>query len=208
MKDIAKLFAGILAMITLIGFGIAIVCEGLSVIGASMYSTKIRFPLSNVGSYDVDEEGSIYCYTGAYHRMQIFDSDGSLLKGWFVKAGRGGQIQIKDNQIHFASIDDKYFIFDMFGNVVTQSKDNDAYNRLYKIARKEDRRDGSDNTYKLKNTLVNTRIFKFSPSGERSLVLTDPLYLWFFRLLLPCSLFCLPFGIWIGIASIRKKSDD
>ena len=190
VKPMVQLIAILMCLIGLIGFLIVLTCECLSAVGVSLTSSHIRFPLSNLNGFDVDRNGYIYCYSGFHHRLQIFDGTGHFQRGWFVKAARVGEIHVDESgRIHFVDTSDKQFIFDINGNILEESKESGIYRRYYELARKKVTQDGNGNTYKPRITMLNTRILKVDPVGVKSSIITDPFYLWPFRIFFPAFLF-------------------
>ncbi|MHC4264665.1 MAG: NHL repeat-containing protein [Planctomycetota bacterium] len=179
-----------MCLIGLIGFLIGLTCECLSAVGITLISSHIRLPLSNLSGFDVDHNGYTYCYSGTYHRLQIFDSTGDFQRGWFVKAARVGEIHIdKSGNINFVDTSDKQFVFDINGNILEESEEDGAYRWSYELARKKVPQDGNGNVYKPHITMLNTRILKVDPVGAESSIITDPFYLLPFRIYYPTFLF-------------------
>lgn len=190
VKQLIKLIAILMCLIGLIGFLIGLTCECLSAVGITLTSSHIRLPLSNLSGFDVDQNGYTYCYSGTYHRLQIFDNKGLFLRGWFVKAARVGEIQVDESgHIHFVDVSDKQFVFDIKGNILEESEEDGIYRRSYELAREKVAQDDDGNVYKLHITMLNTRILKVDPFGVESSIITDPFYLWPFRIFFPTFLF-------------------
>lgn len=50
---------------------------------------RAEAPLTTISSFAVDADGRIYCGTSNYQRVQVYEPDGTYVRGWFVGAGGG-----------------------------------------------------------------------------------------------------------------------
>ena len=58
--------------------------------GLRMTSSRVQFPTKSAVAIALNSEGHIYCLSTVYCRVQVYDSDGSFLKGWSVPVGGKG----------------------------------------------------------------------------------------------------------------------
>lgn len=95
--------AGIFLLVT----GFASFINGfLCALGVSPWVTeKTELPFTSPGCYTVDKEERLYCGLEFYCRIQLYDSEGNFIKGWFLNSGGGRlEMQIDDkNQLHVAN---------------------------------------------------------------------------------------------------------
>ena len=81
-------------------FGAVLKCAGLFDLPGN-----IEVPLGDLEGIAVDADGNIYCGTPFWQRVQVYDQEGSFIRGWSVDAG-GGMFRIrtdKDGYIHAAT---------------------------------------------------------------------------------------------------------
>jgi hypothetical protein len=93
-----------------------------------------EFPLADIKSIDVDEQGRLYTASGFYNRIQIYDANGEFLRGWSVRGFTGGKIKmriINKYEVEIASSGDKkIYVFEENGNLLRFtdfSKDRSFY---------------------------------------------------------------------------------
>ncbi len=69
---------------------------GGTLLAGSFYGAAWRIapraeaPLTSLCSFAMDGRGRIYCGTGLYQRVQVYEADGTYVGGWFVDAASGG----------------------------------------------------------------------------------------------------------------------
>lgn len=113
-------------------------------------SSKIRFPLDGVRQIVIDKTDNIYLFSGYFNRLQVFDTDGRFVRGWFVNDGGPGRIlQANDNGVSFID-----------------AIDGDDRMQRYTAA------DTAGNSYLLEDYLL-TRITKTTPDGEQKVVVGE-----------------------------------
>lgn len=201
--------------LSVVGFLSGLSCNLLSILDIPLSSSIIRVPLGSPGGIAVDSKGRIYCLAGFYNRMQVYDKEGRFLTGWSVKAvSRIVNIFIDDNDnIHvetgcyekkhpIVNVNRKvYTVFDSNGKLL--EKRNETFSSVKKVdvlGAKDD--DG--NVYRIKDYWLFPKIIKITPSGEETIVISDPFYLWFIKGPLPTGGFILCALIIGGIMELRK----
>lgn len=163
-------------------------CNIASQVGIKMNSVSIRFPLGGKNSFDVGEDGSIYCSSQAYSRVQVFDSLGEFQRGWFVPISKGtfNLKYSKDGLIKIYHVSGKlHRVFDTSGNDIelsyVESEDQESDTN--------ERTDAQGNIYKLVKANYFPQIIKIEPSGKRTVLVSDPFARWFLKGHLPVILF-------------------
>ena len=180
MKKVAKILLYFWLSLGMVGLFTVFICSGLAYCGVQGISTKISFPIAEVTSSAVDKQGRVFSYSGSLCRLQIFDNRGGLLRGWFVyTAFSTGRIYTDSNAyVHVVSSADNHFVFDYDGNKIRESKDKGCYDIAREMKKSDVHyRDSKSNIYKADHGILRTKILRTTPTGQESLVVTDPLYL-------------------------------
>lgn len=193
-RDILMILAFLTGLLGVIGLLAIPLCHGLSYAEIRMISTKIRFPLSeSVEDLAVDKNNNIIVFIRDYSRLQIYRNSGTLLRGWFVDTGRvAPRINVdSNNRIHLATMGDKHYVFDTYGNLLKEFKDEGVFENFRRMETPAKTRDSKGNTHKLSMTFFRTYIFKTTPEGSKAMVISDPIYIWLFRFMFPALFFCI-----------------
>ena len=188
---ILAFLTGLLGVVNLLALPL---CHGLSYAKIRTISTKIRFPLSeSVEDLAVDKNNNIIVFIRDYSRLQIYRNSGTLLRGWFVDTGRvAPRINIDpNNHIHLATMGDKHYVFDTYGNLLREFKEEGIFENFCQMDTPVKTRDSRGNAYKLSITFFRTYIFKITPEGFKEIVISDPIYVWLFRWMFPNIFFCI-----------------
>ncbi|MHC4215680.1 MAG: NHL repeat-containing protein [Planctomycetota bacterium] len=198
---------------------IVVICFSLYFIGffcayspttsGRVFSSSVRFPLTNVKSIAVGPDNSIYCATAFYCRIQVFDKTGSFLKSismafpkgsFFLHVTDKGLIQILDDG------SDWYRTYDEYGNLVEK--------QTASLSRKSQPIDTAQNSfgdiYKLGYRDLFRVINQTSSSGETVTFISDPFELFLLGGLfpaLPLFIVGLLFDIFLCIQyqAVKKK---
>ena len=88
-------------------------------LGIRMVSSKARFPLATPLAIAVDSKERVYCLSRFYNRMQVFDSDGQFIRGWFVGIPKGAYHILIDDEDNLRVATERWgknLFFDTNGN--------------------------------------------------------------------------------------------
>ncbi len=153
-------------------------------IGLRMVSSVARFPLSDIRTITVDSKGRIYCLSRPYNRVQIFDSDGSFLIGWFVGIPGGSDwrllIDKADNLIVAIEYKNKKISFDSKGNLISEEAIFD-FDKEFGSEKPEEIRDSLGNIYKPRPLGRPVRVVKVATTGEEVVVVKEAFTLWLLK---------------------------
>lgn len=151
-------------------------------------TNKSRFPLDQIEWVGVDDKETVYCLSVTYSRIQVFNSEGKFLRGWFVRIPRGGyQISLsKDANVVLGKNGKAYHVYDQFGKLKSPEE---RHSRILIAERSRKAMDAKGNTYELKSPLIRPHILKEKTNNGTKFILTkDPIGLWFHTT---------PFPFWI-----------
>ncbi len=156
------------------------VCWLLAFCDFNMFSDKSRFPLSQIDWIEVDQRGSVYCLSITYSRLQIFNSEGKFLKGWFVRIPGGvrGACQVsisEDGDIVLGKDGRAHYVYDQFGNRKTP---NEEHSRILTAVLSRKTTDIEGNIYELKSPLIRPHIAKLTKNANEFTLTKDPIGLW------------------------------
>ena len=167
-------------------------CHGLSYAGVRMISTRMRFPLGELEDLAVDKKDNVVVYSRDHSRLQIYRSNGSLLRGWFVCTSlMTARIHIDpNNSIHLATMGDKHYVFNTDGGLLKRFEEEGIFEKFCRMDTVARTRDSKGNTYKIFQSFFRTHIFKISPEGSKVVVISDPIHVWLFRWMFPTVFFC------------------
>jgi len=172
-------------------FFVCAVWHFLGLFGVQMVSSGTRFPSADVYAVAIDTKGRIYCAERLYSRLQVFDSNGDFLRGWFVRSrvqGVGLHIDENDHPV-FRRNDDRLYVYDSNGRLLAVDEDLSDPNGRYAGNRRSIFADGAGNKYESAGGLfVPWRLVRIE-DGRRKVLISEPLILWFVSPLLPGALF-------------------
>jgi hypothetical protein len=87
---------------------------------------SVEFPLAAVEGIDVDREGILFVASSFYSRIQVYNSRGKYIRGWFLDDTGGGQLKIKvnnENKVEVAIYKGrKIDVFDEKGKLIESRK--------------------------------------------------------------------------------------
>lgn len=209
-KSIAfKVSVFLIVTLALIGFGgflAGFICSFTADSDYPKVSTKARFPLGDLQTAAVDSSGNIYCGSGFYSRIQAYSPEGKFIRGWFFQVGRGTLRMMIDGEdnIHIGTAKgDEHHIFTTDGKLLTTEGDMNAFNNLDK----DQITDIDGNSYEILNSLILPRVSKTDAKGKKTVVVSDPFYLWFINGPLPVWLWMLvAILLGRGLYWLRKRN--
>ena len=163
-------------------------CYVMPFLNFNLFSEKARFPLSEIDWIGVDEKGPVYCLSLVYSRLQVFDSKGKFLKGWFVRTPAGAyRVSLsKDGNVVIGKDGRAYYIYDQFGN---HKPLNEKYGKNLTTVLSTKSTDNQGNIYELKSALFRPRIVKIDKNGCKFTLIKDPFGLWFHTIPFPFIVF-------------------
>ena len=183
---------------------------------------RIRAPLGYVGGISVDQSGKIYARVNLHGRIQVYDSDGEFLHGWFVPTWRGinatyQQIIDQDGNLHvevrriekypiLRELDPKtylgrkaYNVYTPVGELLEEHSTKFEYEETPRPLTAED---SEGNVYSIRHSFFLPEIVRTTPSGQTQVVVSDPAYLKFVNFPFPGMVGL--FGITFGYAAWRQ----
>jgi hypothetical protein len=188
---------GLVGIIGLLAFPL---CQGLSYSGIRMISIQTRFPLGEIVDMAVDKNDNIIVYLRNHCRLQIYRNNGELLRGWFVYTlGMTAKTHIDSNdRINLATRKNKHYVFDTDGNLLKEHYQDGIFENFCQMDTTEKAQDSKNNVYRVFQSFFRTHISKIIPEGSETIIISDPFYVWLFRILFP-SLFLCIFSLFILI---------
>ncbi|MHC4456731.1 MAG: hypothetical protein ACYS0I_06490 [Planctomycetota bacterium] len=167
-------------------------CWLMASLNLRLFSSKMRFPLNGIEWISKGPEDSFYCLSYMYSRVQVFDSKGELIKGWFVRIPFGEyQIALtQDGGVILGKGGTAYYVYDQYGNRIAANKKSNSILTSVPSTRSTRAVDQQGNSYKLVS-MLRPRIVKVSESGNESTLIKDPVGLWFHTFPLPFVAFLL-----------------
>jgi len=188
-------------------------CSALSSMNLKFVSEKARFPLSEVEWVQVDNDGAIYCMSFSYFRLQVYDSQGNFLKGWFVPRIKGGyRIALSEKgEVIYGSENEIRQVYDKFGNQIPVKK---VHSQKLSAPLSTKFIDKKGINYELRYASFRPQIVKIDQSGDEATLVKDPLGLWIHGMPLPgfgfllLSVIMSGFGIGLLSPTDRKRINE
>ena len=176
-------------------FAFGLICHPASGwLNITMPSSVIRFPLSYLESIAIDESGNVYCLSGFYNRIQVFDNEGTFLKGWFVDLPGGGRRirSEKDGEISLFSENNRTkMVYENNGLLLSKSKFESEEFKLLYPENSGPRKDALGNSHQIESPFFWIKVTRTSSEGNRDVVVKDPTGLWFVTIFFPFAWFAL-----------------
>lgn len=196
LLHIIRCFAFLTLLLGAIGIITAFVCKGLSYIDMRMVSSVIQFPLGDIEDIAIDNQGKIICFCSDHYRLQVYNGNGNFYRGWFVNSSlRTARIYVDtDNCIHVATYYDKHYVFDVDGDMISESKQGGVYKEFADQSKNRINQDNRGNIYDYSIKGLRSKIYQITPSGEKKTIISTPYYLWWLGVLFP-SYFLVVFSI-------------
>ena len=171
-------------------------------------SSQIRFPLAHPEGLAVDSQGRVYCISSFYNRLQVFDANGSFVRGWFVNIPNSAHhLTIDPNTEHVRVAIQKTgvnFFFDIDGRLVGKKIRKDYLDEFG--AKSPIKAEGVlGNSYMIKHAFLFPRIVRRNPDGRESVIAKDPFGLWLVAMPLPGFAFLVAFACISEILHKRRK---
>ena len=206
--EIIKYFLLVVVTLWVTNLMIMLACRMYSTGGVSLASSVVRFPLADSGPVAIDSKGRIYCSSGRYDRLQVYDRKGHFVRGWFFFGGDyHDSITIDHNDLIYVQkkIGEGYTVFDVNGNML-----NEGEHWPPEQARNNPALDSEGSVYKSPaHWMYSDEVVKISPTGKKSVIISDPLYLRIIAAIFPTWIVWLPvlFIAW-GYQEYQKRKNN
>jgi hypothetical protein len=126
MKPI-KLLAWVFFSLAAASLVLPMLCIVIHWLAGPCPSPSIQLPVDPT-LVGVDGCQRVLVYSSHYERLQVFDSDGGFVRGWFVKAGgRFSRFGASGSTVTFVYPTDVEIQWDMFGQAVQTTQKKGAY---------------------------------------------------------------------------------
>ena len=143
------------------------------------FAQDVCFPMSDPQDVVADRQGRIHVALAFYSRIQVYDSNGRFLHGYFVASG-GGRIRLDIdrgvNVIVIPARSDRMFVYDKDAKLISSPRK--PQRAIPKVQQPGgDFLDSGGNRYTVANRLLNPVIQRADPKGRNDLVIQTPLML-------------------------------
>ncbi len=192
MKTI-RVFAWIFIATAGASFAMPIVCISMNWLAGPCQSESIELPIDPT-FVGVDALHRVLIYSSHYERMEIFDSEGRFIRGWFMKSGgRLGRFDSSGSVITVIYSTDDEIDFDLYGKVIKKVHRKGSYlenvNRSPGIISCADEVDCS--RYRLRHRLFWASVAVVEPDSQERVLLKEPLPIVLIRIPSPAVLWAL-----------------
>jgi hypothetical protein len=187
-----------------------ILCGTAGNIMSRLVNSHVELPLGEPKAVAVDTNGLIYCIGGFYKRLQVYDTQGRFLHGWFVPHLAKSSFILKidsEDRIHMATFARPKVVSMVFardGSLLETTNDAGVFSESAGVSNLE-ARDRQNNIYRLQRSLFFPRIVKAGPQGVQKTVVANPLNLWLVKGSFPLFLFVMGAGAILLIVSYLLK---
>jgi len=197
-----KLIHVLVFFVGLLGFAAAFGTWPLRMISGS----DTELPLGGFSSIFVDSRKNIYCVSEEYVRVQQYDENGTFLRAYVMPRGFS-HVYIDDDDNVYAWYQGRYFKYDSEAQLIAEGDDaKPPVAKDYSGQRVKEVVDGEGNIYRIARfSWVLPRVTRQSPSGERSVVVSQALYLWLIQWPFPALLFTTVAVVYGLIVHWRRK---
>jgi hypothetical protein len=184
----AKIFSNFLYVIWVSIFLFGLLCWfGSIFLHVSMPSPKCLFPLSVPEQIVVNSKGDIYCVSRFYNRLQVFNSKGEFLRGWFINLPAGKfdiSVDTKGDIYLFAKNNRKGYKYSNNGKHLEEISNpySAGSPNLSQFTKTEN---SFGEVYSIQNQFLFPEIIKTSSSGHKTLLYRQPFGLWLVTMPIP-----------------------
>jgi len=158
----------------------------------------LELPISEPQGIDINSSGYIFCGSGFYERVQMYNDHGKFIRGFSTDIGKGrGSLftfRVENNQLHIHIFNtlirkegsvDREIVYSLDGNLI-EIKDIPSQNYVgYDV--NNQKTDTSGRQYIFKGFLF-PRVIKIE-GGTHTVLVSTPIYLWFFQCPFPAFAF-------------------
>ena len=145
---------------------------------------SVRIPLSDPQGIAIAPSGQIVCYSRFNGRIQIYDAGGRFEKGWFVHPrGKGAHRLVIDDEgrIRLATYGCDWF-YDFDGRLVNKREkehDTNGFDSEFEGFDPVSAEDTQGNQFSYDCLPLWPRVVKIDPGHKKTIVISEPFYLWF-----------------------------
>jgi len=168
------------------------VCCHLSLFGIRMVSSRIRLPSADVCTIAIDSKNRIYCAEELYGRLQVFDGDGSFLRGWFIRTKERGSsfgFYIDENDHPCVRRDDTLYVYDSNGLLLSVDDDLPDPNRRYAGYQQYTVENAAGDKYESVGGLFSPWKLVKIQNDRQTVLISEPFTLWFISPIFPGAFF-------------------
>ena len=192
-------------------FGFVLICiGGLCFVFPGISSlnkwpgTKYELPLGDLRGVALDSAGNIYCGGQSYGRVQKYDPDGKFLSSFHVDSS-GGSFRFRLNEkdeLEIATARMARFIrYSLEGEIIEYKQGVDYIYKEFGPGTDKQCAGPGGITYRIADwSVLFPRVIKVSDSGDRSTVISVPIYKWIFMGPLPAWLFAVIGVLLVGFS--------
>jgi hypothetical protein len=153
---------------------------------------NIEYPLDELESLAVDNNGNIYLVLGYYRRIQAYDNNGKFLSGWPVDFGNGShRLKVDESdRILLSGTNGEIFIFNKNGKLISQDRKKYAtYDQFPDTGYQDFKRvfDSQGNSYRIARSEIFPFIEVDHYNGTKKFI-SSPFFVaifgWYFNILL------------------------
>lgn len=145
-----------------------------------LFPGKTRFPLGWLGGIAVDGVGRVYLAVQGYSRIQVYNSDGDFIKGWFVDTSGIFDIWIDDHDLLNVVMarTNSHALFDSDGRLlrIKEIASSEEFNTLTEKAGGLQDKDTLGNIYLIEDPKFLPAVVKITPAGKETVLIKDPIY--------------------------------
>ncbi len=169
----------------------------------------VEFPLGEIYSIAVDSKNEIYC-AGDYGRIQVYDTTGKFLRGFFIHQGKSDykMKMDKDENIHIVNNSSNlHYVHDRTGKRLLKEKVKDKYiNSFYYSYGNPLYRKGPVGTHYRATGWLFPVVYKETRNDEETII-SVPFYLWLLQAPLPAWFIFVIGFLGMGFASLWDYSE-
>jgi len=151
-----------------------------------------EMPLGDLVGVAVDSSGNIYCGVRFYSRVQKYDPKGHFLFSLHIGAGGGAfriQVNEKDELEVATARTNRLYRFSPEGELLEQRDDVHHFFADFGTQGERQCRGPENSVYQIPTALLFPSVVKISSSGQKTTVVSVPLYKWFVMGPFPAWLF-------------------
>jgi hypothetical protein len=166
----------------------------------------LRVPFGDLGGIAVGNNGNIYFGIGMFSRIQVYDTNGIFLKGWFVPdPGISLFVDCNDNLNYLGYRQRIKLVYDSNGTILDHERVTDKYILNVEPESDYEATDDFGNSYRIESRFFFPRIAKVTPAGEVKTLIEEPIFLTPFRFPFPSIPIMAMAGIPLSILRFLRR---
>ena len=162
-------------ILTVLGFGLSMCVNGFTF---PLFPSTVELPSSRIHAIALDSQGRIYTYSQYTYRLQVYSPQGEFIRGFSSHGLSACRI---DSQGHLRGVGGNWvFTYTLDGDLLRKERyDPDVHGEEFYARGDERITDASGNTYGVMPwPMIWPRVEKVSSSGNRVIVISQPLWMW------------------------------